>query len=126
MAFRIPAALDLLCFVKKLTVIGIIGNTQGVSKAANPLKKDKMKMSHMDFPPSSSSFFEFEFFEDDSSCSAPLLSDISLDCSVVSLFISVALVSVSSTRSSISGPHFLTLNEKGTSCSGRHLIESQV
>ena len=39
MAFRIPAALFLLCLVKKLTVIGIIGNTQGVSKAANPDKK---------------------------------------------------------------------------------------
>ncbi len=39
-----PAALVLLCFVKKLTVIGIIGNTQGVSKAANPEKKAIKKM----------------------------------------------------------------------------------
>jgi hypothetical protein len=33
-----------LCFTllgKKLTVIGIIGKTQGVSKAANPDKKNK-------------------------------------------------------------------------------------
>ena len=33
-----PLALVLLCFVKKDTVIGIIGNTQGVNKAAKPLK----------------------------------------------------------------------------------------
>ena len=37
-AFLIPLALVLLCFVKKLTVIGIIGKTQGVSKAAKPDK----------------------------------------------------------------------------------------
>ena len=55
MALRIPAALDLLCFVKKLTVIGIIGNTQGVRSAAKPLKNDRKKISHMDFPSSSSS-----------------------------------------------------------------------
>ena len=41
MAFLIPAAFVLLCFVKKLTVIGIIGNTHGVNKAANPPKKLK-------------------------------------------------------------------------------------
>ena len=34
-----PTALFLLCFVKKLTVIGIIGNTQGVNNAVNPNKK---------------------------------------------------------------------------------------
>lgn len=39
MAFLMPAALFLLCLVKKLTVIGIIGNTQGVNNAANPEKK---------------------------------------------------------------------------------------
>src|SRR6185369_7995615 len=38
-ALRIPAAFVLLCLVKKLTVIGIIGNTQGVSKAKRPPKK---------------------------------------------------------------------------------------
>ena len=43
-----PCALDLLCLVKKLTVIGIIGNTQGVSKAAKPLKNEIMKMSQKD------------------------------------------------------------------------------
>ena len=31
MAFRIPAVLFSLCLVKKLTVKGIIGNTQGVN-----------------------------------------------------------------------------------------------
>jgi hypothetical protein len=36
----------LLCFVKKLTVIGIIGNTQGVNKAANPDKNAKKKIDH--------------------------------------------------------------------------------
>ena len=38
-AFFIPATLFLLCLVKKLTVKGIIGKTQGVSKAAKPDKK---------------------------------------------------------------------------------------
>ena len=39
MAFFFPPALGLLCLVKKLTVIGIIGKTQGVNKAAKPDKK---------------------------------------------------------------------------------------
>ena len=43
-AFLIPAAFVLLCFVKKLTVIGIIGNTHGVNKAAKPLKNYKKKI----------------------------------------------------------------------------------
>ena len=34
----------LLCFVKKLTVIGIIGNTQGVNKAAKPEKNAIMNI----------------------------------------------------------------------------------
>src|SRR5690606_18268082 len=46
MAFLIPFARDLLCLVKKLTVIGIIGNTQGVSMAANPPKNDKINIFH--------------------------------------------------------------------------------
>ena len=45
-AFSIPFAFDLLCFVKKLTVIGIIGKTQGVSKAANPDKKAMKNIDH--------------------------------------------------------------------------------
>ena len=36
MAFLIPAALVLLVLVKKLTVIGMSGNTQGVKRAASP------------------------------------------------------------------------------------------
>ena len=53
MALRTPALLDLLCLVKKLTVIGIIGNTQGVNKAANPEKNAIMKIDQS--PISSSS-----------------------------------------------------------------------
>ena len=34
-----PCNLFLLCFVKKLTVRGIIGKTQGVNKAVKPNKK---------------------------------------------------------------------------------------
>ena len=34
-----------LCLVKKLTVIGIIGKTQGVKSAANPLTNDKKKIT---------------------------------------------------------------------------------
>ena len=45
-AFRMPTAFVLLCFVKKLTVIGIIGKTQGVSKAAKPAKKLKINKVH--------------------------------------------------------------------------------
>jgi len=42
-AFRIASPLVLLCFVKKLTVIGIIGNTQGVNNARRPPKKAVIK-----------------------------------------------------------------------------------
>ncbi len=55
MAFLIPAALFLLCLVKKLTVIGIIGNTQGVNNAAKPDKKaikkipSKLLLGDLDF-----------------------------------------------------------------------------
>jgi hypothetical protein len=35
--------------VKKLTVIGIIGNTQGVNKAANPEKKAIIKIDNKPF-----------------------------------------------------------------------------
>ena len=58
-AFLIPAPLDLLCFVKKLTVIGIIGNTQGVNNAANPEKKAMKNMAHK--PPLDSLFLVFVF-----------------------------------------------------------------
>ena len=46
MALLIPFAFVLLCLVKKLTVIGIIGKTQGVSNAANPDKKAMKKIDH--------------------------------------------------------------------------------
>ena len=49
MAFFFPSAFVLLCFVKKLTVIGIIGKTQGVNNAANPPKKAKKKIDHNPF-----------------------------------------------------------------------------
>ena len=48
-AFFFPSAFVLLCFVKKLTVIGIIGKTHGVNKAANPPKKAKKKIDHNPF-----------------------------------------------------------------------------
>jgi hypothetical protein len=41
--------LVLLCFVKKLTVIGIIGKTQGVKSAANPEKKAIIKIENKPF-----------------------------------------------------------------------------
>ena len=49
MAFFFPSVLFLLCFVKKLTVIGINGNTQGVSKAAKPDKNAMIKIDHNPF-----------------------------------------------------------------------------
>ena len=42
-ALVIPSALVLLFLVKKLTVIGNIGNTQGVATAINPPKNAKIK-----------------------------------------------------------------------------------
>ena len=47
----------MLCFVNKLTVIGIIGNTQGVNKAAKPPKNAKKKIDNNPF---SSSFIGSE------------------------------------------------------------------
>ena len=39
-----PVDLFLLCLVKKLTVMGIIGKTQGVNKAINPPKNPNPKI----------------------------------------------------------------------------------
>ena len=44
MALKIPLLFVGDCFVKKETVNGIIGNTQGVSKASNPPIKPKKKI----------------------------------------------------------------------------------
>ena len=60
MALRTPALLDLLCLVKKLTVIGIIGNTQGVNKAANPEKNAIMKIDQSPIFSSESSEIELD------------------------------------------------------------------
>ena len=45
-AFLTPSALVLLCLVKKLTVIGIIGKIQGIKSAANPPRKAKKKIDN--------------------------------------------------------------------------------
>ena len=58
-AFLIPAAFVLLCLVKKLTVIGIIGKIQGIKSAAKPPRKAKKKIVHRLF----SSFLGVELFE---------------------------------------------------------------
>lgn len=58
-AFLIPSAFDLLFFVKKLTVIGIIGNTQGVSNAAKPLKNEIMKIRNIDLAGLPGAFLRF-------------------------------------------------------------------
>ena len=44
MASCLPFFLLLLCFVKKETVSGTIGNTQGVSNANNPPKNPRKKI----------------------------------------------------------------------------------
>ena len=55
-AFVNPFFLSLLPLVKKLTVSGIIGNSQGVSKAINPpMNPSKMIFSMLDFATSDSS-----------------------------------------------------------------------
>ena len=46
MAFRIPLVLPPLPFKKKVTVIGIIGNTQGVNKATKPERNATIKKSN--------------------------------------------------------------------------------
>ena len=43
-ASRMPFFLSLLRFKKKLTVMGIIGHTQGVNKASNPPKNPVIKI----------------------------------------------------------------------------------
>lgn len=50
MAFTIPLAFVLDCFVKKETVKGIIGKTHGVNNAAKPLKNAIKNKAHIDFP----------------------------------------------------------------------------
>ena len=45
-ALRTPCDLVLLCFVKKLTFIGIIGKTHGVNKASAPPIKPAIKIAH--------------------------------------------------------------------------------
>ena len=52
MAFLIPLALLSDCLVKKETVKGIIGKTQGVSKAKSPPTKPSKKILKK-LPPSS-------------------------------------------------------------------------
>jgi len=44
--------------VKKLTVIGTIGNTQGVIRAAKPLRKEIIKIKKIDFEFDLLSLFE--------------------------------------------------------------------
>ena len=52
----------MLCFVKKLTVIGIIGKIQGINSAANPPKKAKKKIVHKLFSSLSAGFSMFVSF----------------------------------------------------------------
>ena len=47
-AFAIPLPFSDDPLVKKLTVMGSIGNIQGISKAANPPNKPAIKMAHND------------------------------------------------------------------------------
>src|SRR5690606_42156140 len=47
-AFFTPCARDLALPVKKVTVMGIIGNTQGVSNAATPPRKAKTIKPNME------------------------------------------------------------------------------
>ena len=47
-AFKIPDVLDFDLLVKKVTVIGIIGNTQGVSNAIKPPPKPFKNMTHQE------------------------------------------------------------------------------
>ena len=44
--FPLPLSSLLALFKKKLTVIGIIGHTQGVSKAMRPPRKPRRKIDH--------------------------------------------------------------------------------
>ena len=120
MAFLIPCALVLLCFVKKLTVIGIIGNTQGVNSAASPLAKDRKKITQIELLLSSSFVLSF------------LLSLFltSLASAVSTAFVSalsITAVFVSKAGSGIALSTFaLTLAAKGKSKGGKHWFSSHV
>ena len=52
--FMIDFRLFSLPFIKKETVIGIIGNTQGVRIPSKPAKKDSIKNPHIYLPAGSS------------------------------------------------------------------------
>ena len=49
-ALNLPAAGDEAPFMKKDTVIGTIGNTHGVSRAANPHRIASMTSPQLNFP----------------------------------------------------------------------------
>ena len=61
MALVIPAERVFDCLVKKLTVSGIIGNTQGVNSAVNPNKNASINRDHQSTSPTndSSSYSSF-------------------------------------------------------------------
>src|SRR6218665_351775 len=59
-AFFMPCCLVLDCLVKKLTFMGIMGNTQGVSKAAKPPRKPARKMAQVDMEVASTAFSLYE------------------------------------------------------------------
>ena len=48
-ALNMPSALVLLCFVKKLTVSGIIGKIHGIMSAAKPPKNPSQKVVPIPF-----------------------------------------------------------------------------
>ena len=107
MAFFFPSAFVLLCFVKKLTVIGIIGKTHGVNNAANPPKKAKKKIDHNPFSSVFGDVVGVTSFVD-FSVTAVTTADVSVLIVVVSVF--TAVLDTSSVL--ISG----NLNVKVASC----------
>ena len=109
MAWNFPLAFLSPSCMKKLTVMGIIGNTQGVRMAARPAMNAKMNSSQMDEYSSSSIFIS----------SSTLLSSM---ITVVGLY-SPSLFSTSAASAFTTAP--LNANSNSTSSGGRHCLSSQ-
>ena len=90
-----------LCLVKKLTVIGIIGNTQGVSKAVKPNKKAIRKVPNKPFVFSFfCDFLSFKYF-------APAFSSTTVFTLSTAVTFVTTLVGILNVRSILfGGKHF--------------------
>ena len=91
----------LLCLVKKLTVIGIIGNTQGVSKAVKPNRKAIRKVPNKPFDFSFfCDFLSFKYF------ASPFSSTAVFTLSTAVIFVTALLAILNARSILFGGKHF--------------------